>query len=75
MIDQQFQGSKQYLRFEIIEGKFKYDMDEGGWFGVLRGKQDPYIKLEAFNQTMRTTTKNEAGRAATWNESFDFTYD
>ena len=50
-------------------------MDEGGWFGVLRGKQDPYIKLEAFNQTMRTTTKNEAGRAATWNESFDFTYD
>ena len=50
-------------------------MDEGGWFGVFRGKQDPYIKLEAFNKTEKTTVKDDAGKAATWNESFDFTYD
>jgi hypothetical protein len=50
-------------------------MDEGGWFGWLRGKQDPYVKFEAFNEIKKTTVKNNAGKEAKWNECFDFPYD
>lgn len=35
------------------------------------GKQDPYVQWKYGKEMMQSTTKDNAGKHAVWNESFD----
>jgi len=47
----------------ILSAKFNEDNDS--W-----GKQDPFIQFKYNGRLLKTSTKGDAGRRATWNETF-----
>jgi Ca2+-dependent lipid-binding protein len=51
------------LELKILDGTWKSDAD-------MFGKQDPYVKWEYAKEMIQTTTKDDAGKEAVWNESF-----
>ena len=51
------------LIVKIVEAKFLKDAD-------IFGKQDPFMKVFHDGREFRTTTKDDAGKHAIWNESF-----
>ena len=54
------------LKLVIKSAKFNVDLD-GGFFD---GKQDPRIEFQFAGKDLQTTTKDDAGKEATWNEEF-----
>ena len=57
--------SKGVLTIFIANASFKYDKD-------LIGKMDPYILLKVGEQIQRSSTKKDAGKTPTFNETFIF---
>ena len=53
-------------RVTILSGKFSVNMDED-----IAKLQDPYVWFKIEGTQYQTTTKQNAGFDATWNESFD----
>ena len=54
---------KSYMRIIIKSATFLKDAD-------MVGKQDPYIKFEYEGKSLKTDVKDDAGKAAEWNETF-----
>jgi len=51
------------IKLIILDAKFLKDADT--W-----GKQDPFIQFTYDGRSMKTTVKDDAGKAAEWNEEF-----
>ena len=56
-------SSNATLRLTIERATFKQDAD-------VWGKQDPFIRFTYQGQTHRTSTAQDAGKAAVWNREF-----
>jgi hypothetical protein len=52
------------LKLTIVEAKFIKDAD-------FFGKQDPLMKWKHNGREYKTTTKDDAGKHAIWNETFE----
>lgn len=56
-------NAKCKLQLTINKATFLKDAD-------IFGNQDPYIEWQFNGQTMQTTVKDDAGKSATWDETF-----
>ena len=65
-MEEQQIGQDAFIKLRIVEAKWLKDAD-------FFGKQDPFVKWSHFGNEMRTTTKDEAGKHAIFNEDFILT--